>query len=78
MNKEHFILIGQQPDLPESGIGQDFHFLVLGEHGNKRIEDVFGIIHRYLNLALLPTIHAGCSEFHGAVRRDFEEFILIS
>ena len=31
-----------------------------------------------LNLAFLPTVHAGCREFHGAARRDFEEFLLIS
>ena len=28
MIKEHFILIGQQADFPESGIGRDFHFIV--------------------------------------------------
>ena len=78
MIEEHFILISQQPDLPESGIGRDFHFIVFGEYGNKRIDDVFGIFHRYLNLAFLPTVHAGCLEFHGAIRLDFEEFLLIT
>ena len=77
MVKEHFILIGQQPNFPESGTGRDFFFPVLGKHGDKRIEDVFSIIDRYLNLAFFRPIDVGYAELHGAVRCNFEKFIFI-